>query len=225
MIVATLQDVLTSTPDTIIPAFRGTIKAVFDHYTGVSEHGPWAMQNIIVESGGGEIKVKLKDREKMPVAWKGKAVVFQAYSGKKGMSGIKAADDTYKGKTSRILSVTGSAVIETGTGEFLGKLDKSNEEPPQPSDVADTQDDIPFEESTDSFPPFNIPQPAQVPVPPKPVSSAEEQALAKDARLYCRCLDAAVFVATHMQEKHSLTLPEVAIKDIATSLFIQRLRN
>jgi len=94
-----------------VPAVKGTIKQVFDQNKGTNSHGDWKLQNIVLTDSAGEIKVKIADRDPIPGNWKGKLVCIECNDGGKGMTGIKAKDDEYRGKVTRILSVTPTAHI------------------------------------------------------------------------------------------------------------------
>jgi hypothetical protein len=118
MRVLSVSDVLGMSDGEIIPALKCRVKAVFDHKSGTNSNGEWAIQNIIVDdAAGAEIKVKVCDKDELPKSIKGKWVHFVCYKGDKGLSGVKVAEDTYKGRTALIVKVTKSADIETGEVE------------------------------------------------------------------------------------------------------------
>ncbi|MDE2020578.1 MAG: hypothetical protein KGJ13_09610 [Patescibacteria group bacterium] len=115
MKVSTVADVNELPDDSLVHAFRGTIKQLFKRKTGESDRGPWSFENMVVSDGRAEIKVILKDRDPLDPILKGKVVYLLSSQTSKGWHGVKAKDDEYDGKVKRILWVTGAAEIVPGT--------------------------------------------------------------------------------------------------------------
>lgn len=139
MRVVTVKEILTLDSGETVPAVRGRLKAVYDQNKGVSKRLdadgkpiPWRLQNVVLVDDTGEIKVKLDDRDAVPMTWKGAAVLISCNEGQRGLTGMKAKNDEYRGKVSRILHVTGSAHMELVDGRTVQTAPPENATtPPQ----------------------------------------------------------------------------------------------
>lgn len=128
MRVTPIKEIADLEPDEKIMAVHAKIKQVYGFSAGSNDHGDWSIQNIIVADRSGEIKVKIKDHDEIPKAWKGRDILIECTKhDKHGWIGVKTADDTYKGKTTRIVSIS-------RTGK-LGLADETSEEPAPPRRV------------------------------------------------------------------------------------------
>lgn len=118
----------------VIGSIAGKIKKVWEYKTGSGDHGEWSFQNIELVDGRDSIKVVLKDREELNDRdWTGVQVIISSTEGKKGWNGVKAKDDEYKGKTTRIAWVTGSAdIAEDRGGAPAAKRDERDEREERP---------------------------------------------------------------------------------------------
>jgi hypothetical protein len=96
-------------------AFKGRIKAVYQQTTGTNDHGDYKIQNILVEDGKNELKVKLDGRDAIPKTAVGQTFYAVATKSEKhGWVGTKFGSETYKGKTTPVLKVTQSAELQIG---------------------------------------------------------------------------------------------------------------
>lgn len=93
-----------------IPSVRGTITKVFDYKTGESSQGPWSLQNGFFKDSTGELKILFTNQPDAK-SFQEKEVIIKSHSGDKGLSGVYASDDTYKGETKRIIKITATADI------------------------------------------------------------------------------------------------------------------
>lgn len=101
----------------VIGSVSGRIQKVWDWKDGDGKYGRYSFQNIELVDGRDTIKVVLKDRDELNERdWKGAQVIISSTEGKKGYTGVKAKDDVYKGKTTRIVWVTATADITEDRG-------------------------------------------------------------------------------------------------------------
>jgi hypothetical protein len=95
-----------------IALVRGKVTQIFKAKRGPGDDGnPWSFQNLKLKDATGERKVVLKNRDDVPMDWRGKEIVIEGHHGEKGWSGIYASDNEYNGKTTREIKVTGSAGV------------------------------------------------------------------------------------------------------------------
>lgn len=108
-----ISDILTQLDhDDTVDSVVAQVIDIHKRHSGTNANGEWSLQNLLIRDATGEIKVQLKDREDFPTAFKNRVVCFECNQGPKGKTGLKAKDDEYKGKKSRILSVTPTAQID-----------------------------------------------------------------------------------------------------------------
>lgn len=137
-----------------VPSVKGRLVVVYDRKTGTNAKGDWSLQNAELQDDTGKIKVQFSGREAMPPNLKNQWVCIQCNDGGKGLTGIKASDDTYRNQTTRILRVTPSAHIELVDGQptAAAPAPTPRQEAPQPSPATNTQ---PTPAPTPSAPPEN----------------------------------------------------------------------
>jgi hypothetical protein len=111
-----IKEVLTMAGENV-PCCRGQITDVTKQLAGGEGEKAWRFQKLTIRDDSGEIKVKIWDREAYPVTIKGQIVTLTCKDGEKGLSGVKAKEDEYRGATSTILNVTPSGIIELGNGQ------------------------------------------------------------------------------------------------------------
>lgn len=139
MRVTPIKEIADLEPDEKVMAVHARVKTIYAYSAGTNNHGDWSIQNIIVADRSGEIKVKIKDHEEIPKSWKGRDVLIECTKhDKHGWIGVKAVDDTYKNKTSRILSVSRTGDVnlanerrdnEGGGNEEHGESSRRDERP------------------------------------------------------------------------------------------------
>lgn len=122
----------------LIPAVRGKVIRVGKYFSGETDKGPWSFQTIVVDEGGTKMDFKVKGRDELPARGNvGKVMFVVAKNSDKGLSGIKAEDDSYGVKEGqplkRIVLITPSAEITFGVGDWSGTEGKANQaqNPPQ----------------------------------------------------------------------------------------------
>lgn len=135
MRIVPIKEVFNLSDGETVPSVRGKITKIYGSKRGQNDNGDWSFQNFMLRADDGtEIKVKCKDRPDVPKELSGKIVVISCAEGQKGLSGVKAKEDVYEGKTSRILWVTPSASIEVaGSAQQADQPsdnDGGNAEPP-----------------------------------------------------------------------------------------------
>lgn len=205
---STIAEIVAQQDDTLVMLCRGTITNIYPPSEGDNEHGHWSIQNIVIKDATGTIKVKLKNRETLTKADKGKLLEIAAFhSDKHGWVGAKAQDDTYNGKTSRIIYLTAAAELsfpaESGTGKQQQRQAEPQHEQPQSRD-RDREPEPPPREPTGAV---------------HPLTGARSW-LMQWANAYVMAFDAAAYVAQQIKERHGLDLSVSDIKDIATSASI-----
>jgi len=117
--------------DTIVHSFKGKITKLYPPKKGESDRGPWSFQNVFLKDpDGDEIKATLKDRDELPKAFTGKdVIILSSKSEKHGWVGVKAKDDEYNGKTTRVLWITKAASITKGGSVEADESDGEEAEP------------------------------------------------------------------------------------------------
>jgi len=125
-----------------IPQTKGTVTQIYDRSAGENAHGGWSFQTIVLKDGPAEIKVKIKDRDPFPPAWKGKVIWLISHQDPKhGMTGLKIKLDTYQGKTTKLIWVTPTAefMVHDGTREPGAPKDATPHPDPDPEGTAREQ--------------------------------------------------------------------------------------
>lgn len=105
--------------------FEGTVKSVYRATAGSNEHGDYHLQNIVVETEGKSIKLKLDGQPPLADEDKGRTITCEAVQtekkgGGKQWSGLLLVSETYKGEKSLVLKVTKCANVIVG-GNAKGK--------------------------------------------------------------------------------------------------------
>lgn len=213
-----------------VTATKGKLKAVFERNTGTNEHGNWSIQNVIISDGDVEMKVKVCDRESaIPSAWKGKLIYLTSLNGDKGITGLKVKEDTYKGKTSKILSATKTA--EIGLQDAEADAAAPHPEPVTPA-AAPTPTPTRRAEPEPEHPRASSPAPAQAPARPAaaaPGSDADFRSevlktrafLGTQINLIGLCIDAAVAMVKMKNEQHGLSFDSEQIEKFAVHMSIK----
>ncbi len=216
-----------------ITAIRGRVTELYPPKTGENDNGKWSFQNIKLKDETGEIQVKLKDRPALPQSLKGKTIFIYSAKGDKGLSGLKAKDDTYRDKTSRIVWVTPSATIEesdgapqngNGNGHANGHDAPPAHQPPPPQapPAAPVQTAQPPAASATGRP-VSPRAGVQSPAPAEnhgAVGNVKRE-INKMANLYVYCLEAASYVEKTWNATHPVQMTDQQFQACASSLFIQ----
>lgn len=204
----------------IVPSVRGVLKEVWDRNSGQNAKGDWALQNLLlVDESGKDIKVKLQDRDAVPKTWKGREVYIYCNDGGKGLTGIKAKDDEYRGKVSRILSVTPSAHVELAvpastpvpTSEPTQNPEPARRPDPEPKQETKTNGNGHSNGNGQNGNPF-----ADV--------GKVKKGLNKLANLYLHCLEAGCYVRRTYEASHQVQMTNEQFQGCVSSLFIQATR-
>lgn len=88
------------------------------YFSGVGEKGPWSFQSVALQDQSGKVETKFKGRDELDATCVGKVMFIVANNGDRGLTGIKAMDDDYKGKVTRIALITPSAEVTFGKGDW-----------------------------------------------------------------------------------------------------------
>lgn len=101
---------------THIEAFTGEILHVGKYFFGTTNDRDWSLQDLKVrDPNGDEIVVTLDKKDELDKSWQGRPVLFTAYHGDRGMSGIIVEDHTdRRNKTFRRLRITKTGDIAEG---------------------------------------------------------------------------------------------------------------
>ncbi len=221
MRIVTIKEVLGLGSGEVVPAVKGTIKNVYDQNKGTNSHGDWKLQNLMLTDSTGEIKVKVADRDPIPANWKGRVVCIECNDGGKGLTGIKAKDDEYRGKVSRILSVTPTAhmtLVEPGQAAQPAQ---------QPAQPAQQQPQAPQQAQAAQTQP--APQAAQPPATNGNGNGAGKrvtEAATTRARDYYRVMDAVQVMRTSWDANHPHALmTDAHFQAACSTVFIQLQRD
>ena len=194
-----------------VPSLTGRLTSIFDVKSGTNAKGEWSIQNATLRDGTGEIKVSIRNRAEIPRSWKGREVVIACNDGEHGLTGIKASDDTYREKTSRIVCVTGSAHIDLVEGSPAPQYTP----PPAPMMQAPRQTQPPTNGNSNG---------ASAPV--DSVKAARKD-LNRMANLYLHCLHAADYVRAEWDKDVEIhgVMSDEQFQACTSSLFIQSTRD
>lgn len=195
-----------------VPSVRGRLTAIYDRKSGQNDRGAYSFQNAELDDGSGKIKVKLKDRDALLPVWKGKLVVISCNESKTGLTGVKAADDEYKGKISRILWVTPSAHIDLAEADNQ----QAPAEPTRQSAPASQPAKAPNGNG-------HAPAPATGHAPGNGQPTVRQR-LNRLANLYLASLDAGMYVARTFEEQAGEPMSGEHFQACVSSLFIQATR-
>lgn len=210
MRVVPIKELAVLTLGETVPSVRGKLTAIYDRKTGQGQNGEWSLQNCELTDSTGKIKVKLDDRDALPKDWRGREVYISCNNGDKGLTGIKIKEETYKGNTSRILSVTESAHLD----------DAAAQEPPQ-------------DEPAPAKAPKAAPTQA-APAQAKPVNGngngnggkeSIKAYLNRQANLYLHCMEAAKYVVDTFDNLHPDSISPDHFQGVCSCLFIQASRD
>ena len=103
----------------IIPAFEGKVIKVYDQKTGVSDYGPWYLQNLIVEDDTGHVQVTWGGEDAFDGGAEGTLYRFESSETKKhGLQGVKWEVRNVNGKRYEGVKLTATCKIK--------RLDTSN---------------------------------------------------------------------------------------------------
>ena len=227
MRVIPISEVFNFEPNETVPCVQGQITNVYRQNRGTNANGDWAIQNAFLKDRSGEIKLKITDRDEIPAAWKGRTICISCNNGQKGMTGMKAKDDEYKGKVTRLISVTPTAAIEP--------VDPNSEDSPQ---------DEPKSNGTSNHSREATPPPQRQPEQAQREHShtngngnghsngngngegaqAVRKSLNRMANLYLHCLVAADYVKTEWEREGGQMTPE-QFQGCTSSMFIQANRD
>ena len=219
----------------IIPCLLGTCTVVGKVYAGTARTGkPYHLQTITLRDDTGTIEVKVDGHEADYSGLLNKQVLVESKEGDKGMSGVYAADDEYKGTVTRKVRVTPS-----------GKVLEAGEATAQPAPApapAQRATQPPVRPATA---PAAAPTPAAsaspVPAPVKPsdpapgasqgnpgghapdlelrIKQAEKMAFAK-ANIYLVAIRAGHWVNAQVREAHLPPMSEGQLQACMSSIFI-----
>lgn len=102
---------------TPVDSISGVLENVYERRAGTTEKGrPWSFQDLILKDKTGTIKVKLNGRKECPKNMEGRVVTISSVRGSKGLEGVIAEDNEYKGKTTRLVRVTEVASVTAADG-------------------------------------------------------------------------------------------------------------
>lgn len=99
-----------------IPSVKGTLTKIWDYKEGEGEHGAYSFQNGTLQDATGTIKIVFSNQGNMK-GYLNREISIQSFSGDKGLSGIYAHDNVYKGATTREIKVTSTADVSLVSGD------------------------------------------------------------------------------------------------------------
>ena len=92
MTVSTVKQVLQMDADSVVSAFKGRIKKIYDTKVGRGKRGAWSLQGLVCDEGGSELDLKLCNHDDIPQNWMGKSIYVTNDEG----DSLKVTE--YKGK-------------------------------------------------------------------------------------------------------------------------------
>lgn len=159
---ATTSQIPTMMDGQVINGIRGTLTRIYERKAGTNSTGDWSIQNGEVTDDTGSIPITIHGKPEIAQGMKGRQVTFMSVQTQNGVHGVKVFDDTYKGKTTRKLKITGSCDIQA-------KDFAQAQQPAQQPQHGDANYDPPFDEPTQpqqpQKPATNTAQPQQQPQP------------------------------------------------------------
>lgn len=204
----TIQELLSSSEDFNLEAFRADIKKVYEAKEGVSANGNWRLQPCLVSDGKNDIRVVFSGRNAFsPSDLEGKELFAQAYKSKAGnISGIKLKVSEWKGKEKKEVFIYEAARLsfgdeDAGTATFASDNESERKIVKEGSIKQSTDEFEEFSKSEDNI-------------------QGAKQDLAKSANLMLLCLDASRFVKTEYEGKHGSQMTDDQFQAITSSLFI-----
>lgn len=186
----------------VIPRMEVMVGMVYERKTGTGQYGEWSLQGAMCSDDTGEMKIVFKqypDQSKLS----GRKMVFKSMEGKHGLKGVEVKKNDYKGKVTMELHVSKAALIVSAAAEDNTTL-------------AEPSNRIPHIE----------PQGFEAP-PIKHEDRKLDIAIARNrmtqlAGLYDLSWDTACALSCTNNSENILKSEQ--IKDIATTLFIQGVR-
>lgn len=199
---------------TSIPSISGTIVAVFPSKSGKGQHGQWKLQNIKIQDETGDCQVTLSGIDQdLNDSHKGKNIEFESVGTKFGLKGVTCEQRAYVDKKGNNVSTIGVKVTKTAKIRLEGA-----------GMVQESPDDIPMTE-TEARGVAIIHKPdvdtvLQDYFKPNSSSKSPQERIAQFGKLYTMCLIQAI----KMDETKDCPLSTSDVKDIASCLFIQSVR-
>ncbi len=202
-----IKDALTFSPEENVPSVRGKVKEIYKPSTGSSDKGEWSFQNLVIVDESGQIKVKLKDREPLPLDYKGRVILISCKEGDKGLSGVKIKEDEYRGKIDKVLWVTPSATIDRveGSAPAAPQQAQANGHVEQPKSEA------PKQNGNGNGQPDSV--------------KHVRHSLNRMANLYLHCMEAGNYVRSQWEAAHQVKMSEEQFQACVSSLYIQGSRD
>lgn len=124
-----LNEVANYSDGEILPMVRGKLTKLYEGKTKTGRYGDYILQNGEITGEGVTIPLFMMLENEIPQSWKGREVSITAHDGDKGLAGIEASDNEYKGKTTRQIKITGKAEFALVSGSGGGE--QRREEPRQ----------------------------------------------------------------------------------------------
>jgi hypothetical protein len=124
-----LSEVAELSDKTPIEYLKGKVIQVGKQFSGKKkDETPWTKQELEITDGTATITVQVWDKDPFPHTWKGQQVTIMALSGQRGQTGVYAHNNTYNGKTTRMIKVT-----DTGEVALLGAGVNAQAQVPNPA--------------------------------------------------------------------------------------------
>jgi hypothetical protein len=123
----------------VLPCVAGIASKIYQPRSGTKADGSeWSVQDLELEADGVTVKVKVWDHPEIARHLEKKFVTITA-SDSKGLTALFVHDDTYRGKTTRMLRLTATAGIDFGNSTQQSDAprrdnrprDNRNDEPPR----------------------------------------------------------------------------------------------
>lgn len=194
---------------TTIPRIEVKVCGITDRKTGEGQYGPWSLQAGTIEDSSGKMKVLFKQ---LPCQARlaGKTLVFKSMEGKHGLKGVEVKKGKeYKGKSEIELHVSNVALI-------VGSEEEPNVSLAEPSvRMPMTATEVAKNERITALDASLSHEDRKVGI------GIAKSRITQYYGLYDICLE----VAAKLAQKHTFEDKSELIKDIATTFFIQGMKD
>lgn len=211
--VSSVSDINDAEHKEIITCFRGELVKVGKQFPV----GDGTKQPLTVrDKDGDEIEVHVWDHEDaVPRNDEGEQYSFLASTGQRGPQGVMAFDDTYKGKTTRILKVTKAGEVVAGGAMAPGHDDDRNDRRERERE----REPEPRREREREREPEQRDRHSRQEDPPDDTDTVDRR-LTQLANLQCACLDMTARYTRAWQKASKIDIGEPLFQALNSSLFI-----
>ncbi len=223
MQVMKVNEILKLNHNAVVTAFKGKVLSTELRREWKKGDDSSTFENVLVQdSTGDKIWIVLKDRPPIGKA-KGRSITILAHNGKKGISGLYAIDNEFKGKKTRQLKVTATGELLVGVGAQQNESSDPESEVPH-SEANGEEDFEPIKPANEGLPAPVIDIESTKRVEKPSANKAIQQMdvfYAKRANAMIHAFNATVYVVKECARRH----PEAPMSDRAITATLLALYN